>query len=170
MDSAAWRIFALNPRPAALRSRKHCPAGQHPVRHAAEGVEIGALIDVAVKDSLGREVGGGPGQNAGDRKVGIMVNQRLDQAEVEHFDDVEIEAEPAQEEIVRLDVAMEEPNRVGLAERTTGLSQHSDDPLRRKRTETLHQRVEVLAVEQFHDEVEAAGFAHAEVKEAHGVR
>ena len=82
----------------------------------------------------------------------------------------EIETESAQKDVMRLDVAMEQPCLMGFAQRATGLTQHPYDPLRRKRTETIHKRHEVHTVEQFHNKVEVARLADAEVVEPHRVR
>ncbi len=45
----------------------------------------------------------------------------LDEAEVEHFDDVIVRTKPADQDVCRLDVAVDQTTRVRLAERVTDL-------------------------------------------------
>ena len=101
-------------------------AGEHPERHAAEGVEVGGLAAGAARHALGGHVGRSPGERAVRRDVRVVLADRLHEAEVEDLDDVEVHAEPAQEEVGRLDVAVQEAGLVRLGERAARLAQHRD--------------------------------------------
>ena len=57
-----------------------------------------------------------------------------------------------------------------LGERAARLAQQHDHPLGDLRPETIHENLEIEALEQLHDVVEAAGFIHAKVVQLHGVR
>ena len=100
--------------------------GEHPEGHAAERVEVGGLAAGAPGDALGRHVGGRAGQDAVGGEVGVVLADRLHETEVEHLDDVEVDSEPAQEEVVRLDVAVQQPGRVRLGQRAARLSKDRD--------------------------------------------
>ena len=69
----------------------------------------------------------------------------LDQAEVQHLDEVVLEAEPAQVDVGGLDVAMDQPGVVRLRERVAGLPQEVHHPAGRQRAVAAHQGLEVDA-------------------------
>ena len=81
---------------------------------------------------------------------------QLDQAEVEHLDEVVVETHPAHVDVGRLDVAMHQPLRVRFGQRMAHLAQQEHGALGGHRTELPDQRLEVATVEQLHHVVERA--------------
>ena len=94
----------------------------------------------------------------------------LDQPEVEHLDEIERGAGPADHHVRRLDVAVDQAVRVRVLQRGADLAQDVDDPLRRQRPVLPDQGVEVEPVEQLHHVVQPAVLGDAEIVELHRVR
>ena len=65
---------------------------------------------------------------------------------------------------------MDKTVRLGLGERMAHLAEQVDHPFRRQRSVPPHERLQVEAVQQLHDVIEAAIVSDAEVEELHGVR
>ena len=94
---------------------------------------------------------------------------RLHQSEVEHLHEVQLTPVPTQEDVGRLDVAVNEALFVSLAKRVASLPEHMHGALGWKWTEPLYQGFEIEAVQEFHDVVERAVVRDAEVEELDGV-
>ncbi len=143
-----------------------------PVRHAPEPVDVGAAIDVGLSQrQLRRHVGGRARRHTvrGQiRRASFKTPARFDETEVEHLDEVVVEAKAAGIDVGRLDIAMDQSALVGLGERMTRLSQKVDGTCRVDRSEPLDQHVEVQPLQQFHHVVECAFLGNAEV--VHGDR
>ena len=100
----------------------------------------------------------------------LASGDRLDQAEVEHLDEVVAQPEPPDVDVRRLDVAVHQAARVRLLQRLAHLAQDVDHAARGHRAVPPHQRLEVHPVEQLHHEVERLVVGDAEVVELDGVR
>ena len=99
-----------------------------------------------------------------------LVGLILHDPEVEHFQVVVLGAQPADEEIRGLDVAVHEAVLVRLGKRPARLAEEHDHPLRRLRSEAVDDVLQVEPLQQLHDVVEGAGVVDAEVVELHGMR
>ena len=89
---------------------EHALARQQPVGDAAEPVEVDARVDrLPAERGLGRHVGRGSGDRALGGQVIVVAHGPggLDQAEVEHLDEVPLEAPVARQDVRRLDVAVD---------------------------------------------------------------
>ena len=95
----------------------------------------------------------------------LVVQDRLDQSEVEQLGHVVDAAPLGGEDVARLDVAVDQPGRVGLAQGVAGLAQQVDHPLRRHRAEPLDQLAEAHAGQVLHDVVERAVVGAAVVED-----
>ncbi len=138
VEGAELRAERLAARPAGARTssrpsppgREGRPAGEHLVEHAPERVDVGARVELVAADLLGRDVveradeGAGAGQ-CGRRGAAL---DPLGQSEVGQVGVV-----PAvtlrmllDEHVAGLDVAMDEPARVGHVERRGDLIEDRD--------------------------------------------
>ena len=93
----------------------------------------------------------------------------LHEAEVEHFHEIIVGTEPADQDVRGLEVAVDQTARVGLAERATDLAQQVYRPSWVHRSEFLHQSIDTQAIEPLHHVVEVAFFRHTEVIDLHRV-
>ncbi len=139
------------------------PAGGELEEHDAEREEIRAVIDRPPERLLGRHVGHGADDHAGDRdlrlreprRLGALGLDELGQPEVEHLD------EPAlgPHQVRALDVAVHDPARVRLVQGVGDLQADLHDLADRQRP-LRHARRQQLALDVLHhDEVGAARFA-----------
>ena len=100
------------------------PAREHLVAHDAQGVDVGAMIDVRVgRDLLRRHVGRGADRHA-ERGLGAGgggVAQRARDAEI---GDERVSV--GEQHVVRLDVAMHDPGAVRLGERIGDFAKQPD--------------------------------------------
>src|SRR5678815_5701009 len=83
----------------------------------------------------------------------------LDEPEIEHFHEVIVRSEPADEDVRRLDVAVDQATAVRLAERVIDLPQQVDSPRRIHRSELPDQSLETQAFEQLHHVI-AVSYTH----------
>ena len=79
---------------------------------------------------------------------------RLDEAEVEDLDEIERASVPADVDVRRLDVAVDQSGRVRLPERVADLPQEIHHAPGRQRPELPHEVRGVEALEQLHHVVE----------------
>ena len=98
------------------------------------------------------------------------LSSRLDQSEVEHLDEVDLLAQPANEQVGRFNVAMHHAQVVCFFQGIASLPDQENDPPCWLRTVATHEVIHVKAVEQFHYVIEAAFVGHAEVIKRHCVR
>jgi hypothetical protein len=147
------------------------PADQQVVEHAAQRVQIAAVVDVAGAAALlGRHVH----RRAHDRRglgldLAAGVVGQLGDAEVEDLGalaagDLAIGHE---EDVLGLEIAVDDASPVGGVERRRDLAQDPQRVLGRQATEALEARVEGLALEELHDDVGAAVGVVAEVEDLH---
>ena len=140
----------------------------------SERVEVGASVELLAERHLRRHVGGGSRGEAdgGDEELPLVRRgdrDLLDESEVEHFHEVVTEAQPADMDVRRLDVAMHETLGVCLLERLADLTHDVNRTIGRHRTMLPHERLEIHPVEQLHHKVQRVVFGHAEVVKLHGV-
>src|SRR6185503_2142235 len=79
---------------------------------------------------------------------------RLDQAEIQHLDEVRHVAAAGQENVVGLDVTVDEAALVGFGQRSADLPQNVDDTAFWKAPVLVHERIEAQTVEKLHRVVE----------------
>ena len=107
--------------------------------------------------------------DGGEAGLRCGVVDGLHDAEVEQLDDVDLVGGAADEQVRRLDVAVEQPRVVGLGERRAGLDQQLDHAGGGLRAVARDQRLEVESVEQLHHVVEHAELGDAVVVDRDGV-
>ena len=117
---------------------EHQHAREEPVGHAAHRVHVHPVIGRGAEHDLRRHEAGGAapavvGAELHQVPVGVPGGVELDQAEVEHLDEVVRRAGPADHDVRRLDVAVDQAVRVRVLQRGADLAQDMDDPLRRQR-------------------------------------
>ena len=116
-DGARRRLGELRPqlRLVALALERHL-AGQREVQHAAERVHVGARVDAAAADLLGRDVVERPDPLArcASRRCASAPAWRARSPSGRR-------GRPVDEQVRRLDVAVDEPGRVDRVERRAGL-------------------------------------------------
>ena len=134
-------------------------AGEDLEERAAERVEIGGRGGRRAADALGREVGGSPG----DRAVGGARRELREHAEVEQREG----ARRPDEDVARLEVAVDDAVRMEERERVEELGQHAGEARRRISVPAVAR--EVLALDRLHRVVEPS-LVRAELVEAHEVR
>ena len=102
-------------RDLVVASRERRVAGEQLVEHAAERVDVGAGVDPLAADLLGRDVVEGPDEGAGRGDAGA----RVDLAGEPEVGEVGVlaGARALDEDVARLDVAVDEPARVRGVER-----------------------------------------------------
>jgi len=127
-------------------------AGQGAVCDGTEGEDVGATIHAAHGTHLlGRHVVGCADEPAASERA--VVAHDLGDAKVEHLP-FAAAAAVGEEDVVRLDVAMNDPMLVGELESLTDLQQDRDDRPRVVLEDTgLEELVEVVAGEKFLDQV-----------------
>ena len=153
-------------------SGEHARAGQEMVGHRSDRIHVAPGVDLGGRgDDLGRHVERGTqdGVGVGRARVRPAV-QVLDEPKVEDLDEVGLQVPLAQEEIRRLDVAMDEPQLVGLPQRATRLGQEMDHATRRLRPVDLDEFLQVEPLEVLHRIVEGAVGGPAVVVNHDGVR
>ena len=112
---------------------KHQAAGDEPVRHAAQRVEIGPAIEVrSSHGQLGRHVGGVPVVAPSPVKSAPSP-QHFDQAEIEDLGEVIFVSHAAKKNVGGFDVAMNHAVTVSVGERPADLTQDTHDSRRRLR-------------------------------------
>ena len=121
------------------RRREHPAAGQHREHRRGERVEIAATVERLAARLLGRHELGRAEHHARLRERQLRARRarralhQLGDAEVEDLREVRIVADPQQQQVVGLDVAMDEPARVRGAERHRRLPRDVDRACRRER-------------------------------------
>ena len=154
----------------AHRRERHL-AGEHLVEQDAQRIEVAALIGALVAGLLRRDVVRRPHEGAGigDLTVRVVAVEELHQAEVEHLDEVVIVVLPQEHDVGRLQVAVDDPQRMRLSQRAADLLRHVDDALLRERALLLHRLRQRAAVEELHGDEEDAVLGAPVVVEGDGV-
>jgi hypothetical protein len=141
----------------ALALERH-PPGQRLVEHAGQRVDVGAAIDLLALDLLRRDVGDRAhegllsGQAA--RARGVLGQPEVRQVRV---------VVAADQDVGRLDVAVDQPVGMGLVERRADLGHQVDRALGIERAFVVQQPAQVGAVDVAHrQEDHAVGLAEVE--------
>ena len=133
--------------------------------------DVGARIGGQAEHLLGRHPAGRSESHLGRREALLRrFAHRTREAEVEHLDEVDVATEAAQEQVRGLQVAMDEPVRVRLAERVAHLGEPMHDATRLDGAEAIHEMLGVQAVQQLHRVEQAAVGGDAEVEQLDRVR
>ena len=125
--------------------------GRHLVEHDAEREEIASRIERILTNAFGRHVVRGTQRPAGDgrsverRRREIGEADAPGQSEIEHLH----VAGPADEDVARLDVPVDDAARVRGGERSRDRRADVDDPRRVERL-PKHEPLQIHPVEQFH--------------------
>ncbi len=108
--------------------------GRRPVRSwkriTPHGVEIAARVDRIAAPLLGRHVVGRAADDAGARDVGRPVTSAFifAQAEVDDLHEVAAGPHRLEDDVLRLEIAVDDAEVVRLGERREHLAEHVDDP------------------------------------------
>jgi hypothetical protein len=141
------------------------------VEHAAQRVQIAAVIDVAGAAALlGRHVHGRAHDRRGVRlHLAVGVVRQLGDAEVEDLGALAAGdlAVGDQEDVLGLEVAVDDAAAVRGVQRRGDLAQQPQRLLGRQPTVPLEPRVEGLALEELHHDVRATVGVVAEVEDLH---
>ena len=135
------------------------------VEDRAQRVDVGALIDHLVAAGLlGRHVRDGPDHRAGARRrVHLVDRLQLGDAEVEHLEEIGPVLPPADEQILRLEVAVDDPRGVRDLHAAARLRHQIGGPPDRQRPLAPEERGEALADQVLHHDVGRAVLGDAEV-------
>ena len=94
----------------------------------------------------------------------------LGEAEVEHLRVIPLHRRLHEEDVLGLEVAVDDPRLVRLVERAAHRDEDGKRPLHRERPLGAHRLVQVLPLEELHDDVERPVVELAEHEHLHGVR
>jgi hypothetical protein len=151
---------------------EHRRAREQVVRDRAEGVQVGAGVDrLGRDDGLGGHVlrRAGQRERAGELDVSIDL-ELLHEAEVEQLHDVALAALRAEHDVRRLDVAVDEADRVRFGQRSARHRQDADDARGRLCSADRDDALERRAVEELHRVLEDAVVRSAVVEDRDRVR
>ena len=145
------------------------PTRQHLVHQDAEGIDVRAGIDGARVDDLlrGHEVGGPENRARARRAAGGF---ELRDPEVDDLDLVAAINPGQQEHVVGLQVAMNDPRRVGRLQRRRDLHRDVAGARDRQHAVLFDLRREGHPVEKLHDEIRAAVIERSEIRALDDVR
>ena len=132
------------------RLRKRLRPRQAFVGDAAECVDVGARVDLAALDLLGRDIVDRAEHRAGCGQAAAR-GKPLAQPEVAQVRVIAVE-----QDVRRLDVAVDEPHRVGRLERLGDLEQDRDRVVDSRGSVLVQAMLQVGALDQLHREVEQA--------------
>ena len=130
------------------------PAGEREEEHAAERVDVGATVERPALDLLGRRVGGGAEHRAAGAREPVDRLLPAREAEVAQVG-VRRLWRAGDQHVGGLDVAVDEPARMGGVERSGDLAQQLRRRGRRQRAALDHQLAQVRAVDPAHRDEEA---------------
>ncbi len=150
------------------------PPGEHLEEHAAEGVDVGACVHGLAAGLLGRHVGGGAEHDAGLGQGRLALH--LGDSEVEDFHELELVAALDHIDVGRFHVPVDHAHVVGGLESAGDLQGEVPGPGPRQAVLGAQDLLEVLALEQLHDEegralgdlVDVADVDHVGVTDAGG--
>ncbi len=154
--------------PVEVGLHRHPPAHEGLVADGGERVDVGPHVHLPARDLLRRHPGGGPDDEAALGQLPVAVDP-LGEAEVEE-PDAEAVALRAEEDVLGLDVAVDDPGPVSRAERRGPLPQEGGDLRRRPAAGEPDEVGEVAAVKPLHDEEHRAVTEIARVEEVDDVR
>src|SRR5579883_3052471 len=123
---------------------KRRSAGEHFVEDDAEAVEVAALVGLLSSDLLGRSVKGGQKGLPGARHVLRSVHAR--DPEIHDLDDAAV----GDHQVRRLDVAMNDPQTVGMGEPVKGLRENRKALAHGQMVPVREQLLEGAAADQLH--------------------
>ena len=127
--------------------------GEHRQGDASDGVEVGARVGFGAGPGLGRDVPGRPARAAGPGEAGALeVDGDAEVAEVEVWS---VGTGRAQEQVGRLDVAVDDPGPVDGDEGVEELAQELGGEARRQRSVVADEGRDRPAVDDRHREQDA---------------
>src|SRR5690606_36126370 len=130
----------------------------------ADGVEIGARVDLAARGLLRRHVARGPKHDALPRELlAAALVEQLGDAKVDDLDDLVAAEILAQEDVLGLEIAVDDADVVGVLEAEKDLLDRGDGLVGGPRAAGL--AVEVATLEQLHDQVLGPAVARSEVRD-----
>ena len=143
-------------------AREWMAPGQQLVKQDAQRPHVGAVVELVTAGLLGRHVGERSETHAGPREVGELASG---QAEVEDLHFVIV----GDQNVRRLDVAMDDAELMGMSEAARDLRHDGDGVLDRERS-LLHALRQRSALIERHGEEEAAVTGLADVEDGADVR
>jgi len=140
--------------------------GEALVEHDAQRVDVGAGVDRTAVGLLGREVVGAADEHVGARDAGLPV--RVDGAGDPEVGELHGPV-AGQEDVLGLDVAVDHALRLRVRERAAHLGADAGGLGGLQRALAPHARLEVLPLDELHDQVRPLGVL-APVEQVHEVR
>ena len=144
-------------------------AGGQPVGDDPQRVEIDPPVDLLAVGLLRRHVlrraddGARTGLHLGE------IGEELGDAEVEHLHEVRVPAAAREEDVLRLEIAVDHAARVGRAEPLADLGEDGDGHLRGDDARGVRELRQRLALQVLHDEVVDRRGLHGHVEDADDV-
>ena len=148
-------------------------AGDHLVHDDAERVDVARRRAQPADHLLGRHVIEGADHLAGVGQIGavdLALVHDLGDAEVEHLDEVVVGAVRLEVDVGRLEIAVDDAERVGLDQRAAHGARDREHALPRQRPAGAEPLVQALAAQQLHHDVERAVGRLAELVRGDRVR
>jgi len=146
--------------PAFTDGRRQRLTARHRPQQHAHREQVGPLVDGALLQLLGRETA----ERVGRRAL-LVVAADAGEPEVDDLHDHPAAGLLRQEQVRRLDVAVEQAGVVRFGERAARLHQHVDHARRRLRPVCAHELREIDALEQLHHEEERSVVGDAVIVE-----
>ncbi len=144
--------------------------GEQLEEHHAERVEVAASVDLLPAALLGRHVVGRPADQTRSRdRRGVRPHDRR-QPEVDDLHQVASRREAAEDDVLRLQVAVDDVVRVRFLERAEHGHQDIAGAREGQGPLLVHHHGEVLPLEEFHRQVEDAVIRSTEIDDADAVR
>ena len=143
-------------------------AGEQLVGDDAERVDVALRVDVLHRELLRAHVRRRTEHDAERRQLGIATAGALGDAEIEHLDEVRCSSGRGDDDVVRLEIAMDDAAVVRLLEGAADLTQDQIHSLRKQRA-VLQDLSERLAAQKLHGDEQIPVVGLPEVEELDGV-
>jgi hypothetical protein len=161
VDAVRWRrrvVHDPHQDPGDVRRFECDLVREHLVQDCAERENVRALIDVGAAHCLLRRHVERRADSRADRgQLGAHVDLQLDRAEVEHTHVVSLGC-ATEKDVVRLEIAVNDAERVGVLERQGNLAHDPHDACRSQHLSVTQNLAELLALQILHrEEVGAIG-------------
>jgi hypothetical protein len=149
---------------------EHWRAHEQKIADRAERIEIGTNVDgVRVGDGFGGHVQRCAGKRLRPAVFCVRLFEVLDQSEIEELGDIVPADLRAEHDVGRLDIAMDQADRVRLGQCLSDLNQNVTHARWRQRAAKTHELLQVDAIEELHRVVEDTLFGSTVVVDGDGV-
>ena len=146
-------------------------AAQHFINDDGEAVDVRAPVELFAQQLFRRHIHGGAEHEAClGQIIGAVVGDGLSDAEVEDFNVIAVAALAGDHDVVGLEVAVDDAERVGGSQRLSNLISNVDNTINRQHAMVGDDARKRSSVDVFHRQKEQAVFGDAEIINRHGVR